>query len=565
MAKSKVIVVGSGAGGSVAAMVLAQAGHDVVILEKGDNWFGDLRQAAPHTDFANDEVKTIRNFAVPDPVAEPRTYRYHPTDTKPRFVGAFQPMPQTAGGATIHWDAKTPRYWDIDFAKLSMLGPVPGAQVIDWPFTYADIAPLYEEVEALIGVAGNVEALPASPTLAHAPRRGPLPMPGGPPQLASLTAAKGCEAIGLHPFLTPMAINSQPHDGRPACNNCGFCSNYGCPIQARVGALAPLRKALNAGAELRVGAWAVRVNTQGTKATSVTWLDGQGKSHTESADMVVLACLAIETARLALLSQLPNPNDTIGRWFMMHWFSDATGTFLSERLHAWRGRSTTHDADDFADPDFPGARAAARAAGLPYFRGGTMELGGAQSPIAEAGTYRLLLRTVAPTKPFGADFKELMRSSILRDRMCGIQMLGEDLPYATNAVDLDPTVKDYRGLPVARITYSPGTYELAAQSFYLPYLAEILRKAGADTATAVPDAQSDKTPLAGSATPTTAHIMGGMRMGTDPTTSVTDATGRFHHLDNLFVADGSVFPSSGGHNPTLTIMATALRNARTWA
>ncbi len=564
MAKTKYLVVGSGAGGSVAAMVLAQAGHDVVILEKGDNWFGDLRQPAPHTAFANDEVKTTRNFALPNPVAEPRTYRYHPTDTKPQVVGAFQPMPQTVGGATVHWDAKTPRLWDIDFAKLSMLGPVPGAQVIDWPFTYQDIAPRYDEIEALIGVAGDVAALPADPVLRHAPRTKPLPLPGGPPQYASLTVAHGCEALGLHPFLTPMAINSRPHDGRPACNNCGFCANYGCPIHARVGALAPLRHALLAGAELRSGAWAVRVNTNGSRVVSVTWLDQNGHPHTESADAVVLAAQAIETARLALLSQLPNPHGSIGRWFMMHWFTDGTGVFLSQRMHAWRGRSTTNDADDFADPDFPGARAAARAAGLPYFRGGTMELGGAQSPIAEAGTYRLLLSTVAPTKPFGTAFKELMRASILRDRMCGIQMLGEDLAYPTNAVDLDPTVKDYRGLPVPRITYLPGTYELAAQTFYRPYLAEILRRAGADTVTAVPDAQSPQTPLAGNTTPTTAHIMGGMRMGTDPATSVTDGTGRFHQLDNLFVADGSVFPSSGGHNPTLTIMATALRNARSW-
>ena len=190
----------------------------------------------------------------------------------------------------------------------------------------------------------------------------------------------------------------------------------------------------------------------------------------------------------------------------------------------------------------------------PYLRGGTLELGGTQLPLGEASTYRELLRLLRPAKPFGADLKELMRSSVLRDRMCGIQMIGEDLAYRRNTVDLDPRVRDHRGLPVARITYAPGPHELAAQQLYRPYVAEILRRAGATHVTAVPD----------SLPPTTKHVLGGMRMGTDPATSATDGDGRYHHLDNLFVADGSVFPTSGAHNPTLTILATALRNARRW-
>lgn len=547
-------------------MVLAEAGYDVVVLEKGDNWFDDVTHAAPRSRFSSDELKAGRHFAKPDPVAEPRTYRWHRSDAAPRHVGAVQDLPQTVGGASVHWDAKTPRFWDIDFRKLSLLGPIDGADVADWPFSYAEIAPLYDEVEDLIGVAGDIDALPVEPTLRHAPRAGPLPMRPGPPQLASLVAAEGCRKLepALHPFLAPMAINSTEYDGRPACNNCGQCSNHGCPILARVGALAALRRAVTAGAEVRDRSWVVRVETSGRTATGVTWIDDRGREHRESGDLVVLACLAIETVRLAKLSELPDPHGTIGTHFMQHWFTDGTGIFLGQRLHAHRGRSTTHVADDFADPDFPGARAAAQAAGLPYFRGGTLELGGTQLPLGEANTYRALLALLRPDKPFGTEFKELMRSSVLRDRMCGIQMIGEDLPYRRNSVDLDPQVKDYRGYPVARITYSPGTHELAAQEFYRPYVAEILRRAGADHVTAVPDATSDATPLAANDVPTTAHVMGGMRMGTDPAVSATDDVGRFHQLDNLFVADGSVFPTSGAHNPTLTIMATALRNARRW-
>ncbi len=562
---SRVAVVGSGAGGSVAAMVLAGAHHDVVVFEKGDNWFGDLTEAAPSTVWSNDELKRRRGFGKPDPVAEPRTFRWSIADTSPRYVGSFQPLLQTVGGGTVHWGADTPRYWDIDFRKLSALGPIVGADVADWPFDYEEIAPFYDEIERLIGVAGDVDRLPADPTLAHAPRRGPLPMPAGPPQHSSMLVADGCERMGLHPFPVPMAINSRTYDGRPACNDCGFCSGFGCPIHARVGALAPLRRALRAGAELRPRSWVTKLVVSGRRCRGIEWIDEHGRSHTESFDMVVLGAMAIETVRLALLSQLPDPHETIGRWFMMHWFSDGSGIFTSDEPHAERGRSITHDCDDFADPDFPGARDAAKAAGLPYFRGGTMELGGSQGSLDEADTYRQLLGLTQAHKPFGSAFKQLMRSSILRTRMSSIGMIGEDLPYATNTVDLDPSVRDYQGLPVARITYRPGAHELAAQRFYLPWLAQILREAGAEHVTAISDAAAPEVPIAAGDVPTTQHVMGGMRMGTDPTTSVTDSIGRFHHLDNVVVADGSSFPTSGGHNPTLTIMATALRNARRWS
>lgn len=556
-------MVGSGPGGATAAMVLAEAGHDVTIFEKGRSWFGDLTAEAPGTLFSNDELKMDRGFAEADPLAEPRVFRTSPDDAHP-FVGEVQFLPQTVGGGAVHWDAKTPRFWDIDFRKLSMLGPIDGAEIEDWPFSYGEIAPTYDEVEALIGVQGEVGRLPAL-TRAHAPRAHPFPMPPGPPQYSSLVAAEGCRKIGLHPFPSAMAINSRAYAGRPACNNCGFCDNYGCPIQARVGALAPLRGALLAGAELRTGAWVASVEWSGHRATGVTWLDENGQRHQESFDAVVLAGNSIETVRLALLSRLPDPHATTGSCLMFHWFTDASGIFLGERLHAYRGRDHTHDIDDFADPDFPGARAAAKAAGLPYFRAGKVEMGGTDPPLQEAGEYQTVLTYVAPHKPFGAAFKELMRASLLRDRLLGLTLMGEDLPYRGNRVDLDPALRDYRGLPVARVTYGPGRYELAAQAFYMPWLTKLLKAAGAARAIAIPQEPSRRFPIAQSGVPSTDHIMGGMRMGSDPRTSVTDGTGRHHQLDNVYVADGSVFPTSGGHNPTLTIMATALRNARLWA
>jgi choline dehydrogenase-like flavoprotein len=141
-------------------------------------------------------------------------------------------------------------------------------------------------------------------------------------------------------------------------------------------------------------------------------------------------------------------------------------------------------------------------------------------------------------------------------------MIGEDLAQVTNTVDLDPTVKDIRGYPVARITYAPHAHEIAAQTFYIPLISAMLKLAGADASAAVPETSSDRFPVAAGDVPDGKHIMGGLRMGPDPKTSVTNEHGRLHALDNVLVADGSVFPTSGAHNPTLTIMATALRNTR---
>ena len=250
---------------------------------------------------------------------------------------------------------------------------------------------------------------------------------------------------------------------------------------------------------------------------------------------------------------------------MFHWFSEGSGIFLSERLHNYRGRDHTHDIDDFADPDFPGARKAAKAAGLPYFRAGKVELGGTQLPLDEASSYQEILRLLAPQKPFGTDFKQLMRSSLLRDRLCGIELIGEDLPYATRTVSIS-TPRHATG-EASRSRASPTGRAVGDRR---PKLLHALAGQAAEgrrrrVAIAVPELPSSQFPIARDQVPATEHVMGGMPMGTNARTSVTDEQGRHHHLDNLFVADGAVFPTSGGHNPTLTIMATALRQATIWA
>ena len=120
-----------------------------------------------------------------------------------------------------------------------------------------------------------------------------------------------------------------------------------------------------------------------------------------------------------------------------------------------------------------------------------------------------------------------MRSSILRDRLAGCQIIGHDLPYLNHTVTLDPHVKDVFGLPVAQVTWSYGPHELLAQQFWMPQLKKMMTKAGADVALAVPATQNS------GGLPTGNHVMGGMMMGKNPATSVTDAYGRVHGLDNV--------------------------------
>ena len=546
---SKAVVVGSGAGGSVAAYALAKAGWEVVVLEKGVDRFGDLAAdpiGPPH--FGSDEVKeSLRHFSDADSFAEPRTFRSKSSDGDRTFTGFVNHLPTGVGGGTMHWDAKTPRFWELDFHLASTYGVPAGTTLADWPITYADLEPYYTRVEDILGVQGDASKHPDF-LKAQTPRSAPYPMAPGPQQLDSVMIADGARALGYHPFPFAMAANSVPRDGRPACVNCGMCSGFGCPNQSRGGAAVTfLRRALQKGARVVTEAFAFKVETKGGTATGVRYLDAsawpQRKEKVEHADLVVLALSPIETARLALLSGIANSSDQVGRNLMLHWFTYGFGVSPT-RLHGYRGRASTQTVEDFLVPD----TAAGQAVGLPYLRGGNLELGGTSWPIAEATTIGVFLR--------GRQHKDFMRLSLIRDRIMPITMGAEDWPTADKRVDLDPAVKDVYGFPVARVTYAPTNFELASQAWIGPKLVAILKAAGALVAGFIP--RTPPVALPGLSTvPAGAHIMGTMRMGTDAKTSVTDPTGRLHDLDNVLVTDGAVFPTASGHNPTLTIMAVA--------
>jgi choline dehydrogenase-like flavoprotein len=330
-------------------------------------------------------------------------------------------------------------------------------------------------------------------------------------------------------------------------------------VNARGGAAVSfLRRALLAGARLVTRAMATRIATAAHGgATHVEVLAGDAlRSERIEADLVILAASAVESARLALLSSsashpdgLGNRSGRVGKTLCFH-ASTFASAVMPSRMHPHRGRSASHV---MMEPCLPVTDSRlARWAGLRYLRGGVVEVGGSPQLIDEALAYDQV--------PFlsRGRHKDWMRGSSLRDRLIGCQMLGEDLPQLANRVDLDPEVRDVYGLPVARVTYSPHRHELLASLHWARKLRAICLATGAERALVYPAA------LGWASDPTannTRHVSGTLRMGGDPARSVCDGFGRLHDAENVIVCDGSLFPTSGAMNPTLTLMAVALRNA----
>lgn len=546
------IVVGSGPGGSTAADVLTAAGKSVCIFERGRNRLIDLDDPNElRYEFSNDEIKFFsRHFLGPDPWLEPRTFRLREEDGPRTHVGEVNNLPATVGGGGVHADGKLPRFREDDFRMLSELGPVEGASIADWPIGYEELEPYYAEAERLVGVAGEAGANPFA-----AWRSGPYPMPPGAPMYCAMLTTAAAERLGYHPYPAPTGCNSVPYDGRPACNNCGFCGHFGCPIHAKGDPVASLRRALLTGrATLRPDAFVSQVLVRNGRATGVEWIDLEGERHTEAADAVVLAAGAMETPRLLLLSGFEHP--MIGRNLMFH-FQTLTFGQLPQRVHAHKGRSVTHAHDDHIVVT-PEARAAAAEAGLPFVKGGLVEHGAAAHPMLESKYY-----------PWGPAHKEMMRASPMREHLVAFTMQGEDLPQLSNRIDLDPDVRDVRGLPVARTTYHPHRHELVASAFHAPKLEAILKEAGAVWArsTTSPDVSGPAVDGPGKIgrVPTSRHVVGTCRMGTDPANSVCDEWGRLHSTPNVVICDSSPFPTGTGYGPTLTLVALAIRNARAMA
>jgi choline dehydrogenase-like flavoprotein len=560
---AEAVIIGSGPAGSIAAHELARQGWSVTVLERGRNLrpgFGEVESRDLGTLYGSDEIKTTRHFGFPHPRLEPLTGRTQSeaADGIERSVqGTHVSLGAAVGGTSLHYNAKFPRFWRQDFTQLSDLGPVDGTQVADWPISYDELAPFYDEVEHQIGVQGDVTKMPAR-TLEQAPRARQFVMPPNPTGYAARLLARGAMNVGWNPFPYPAAVNSQTFDGRPACNSCGLCSSFGCPINARGDALVSyLNPAVRSG-RVRVieRALVYRIDTSpdGRRATDVRYYDRSGVARSISADKVLLAASPVQTARLLLLSAnsahplgLGNGSDQVGRNMMFHYFTLGAAVFPDD-VQPYRAQSTTVEVDDLMGP-LTGP--AVQALGVPYIKGGLIQVGGSVPLLQEAYQYAGL------GVPPGAAHKALMQLGFIRKRLAAIQFVGEDLPQANNRVDLDPEVRDWRGLPVPRVTWAPHAHERAGATYTAPLLLAMLQATpGATGAIVLPD------PLLSDQPTLSAHHAGTARFGVDPATSVCDRWGKLHECDNVHVVDGSLFPTFPGFNPTLTILANALRIAR---
>jgi gluconate 2-dehydrogenase alpha chain len=569
-------IVGSGAGGATAAHVLTAGGKNVLVLECGPLTHEHLDDPKhePVPLHSNDELKDeVREWIDQLGDLEPRTFR-RGSSGGATLNDDVNLLPKLVGGAFVHADCKVPRFNKVDFQLKTTIGAllavtpglaVPGfgadaasANFADWPFTYDDLEPFYVEVEQLYGVQGADSGPLANPYASARSR--PYPMAPGVPMYFALRLAEGARQTSL--FGTPLSPHaypgtqaSRPYDGRPPCVDCGLCSGFGCPTNSKGGPLVSLRKALLSGrCQLRYNAQVVELVHSGTQVTAVKYVDGAGATQMATADAYMLAASPIESARLCLLSGIQSSSDQIGRNLMFHLQTNVNG-FLPERVHGQRGRAVTHGISDFRGVE-PGGEAVRVFPGSIVRLGGVCEFGASQGlPITEdAGVYAFDLGVFR----YGIKLKNALRDLPLGQHLFGLIMQAEDAPQLTNRVDLDPSVQDVFGRPVPRVTYDLHTYELEARKFYTPFMQQVVLNAGATRTFTTP---CDVTLGA----PTSRHVMGTLRMGTDPATSVVDANGKFHEVDNLYACDGSVFPTSSGWNPTLTIMAVAAKIAHAMA
>jgi choline dehydrogenase-like flavoprotein len=560
---AEAIVIGSGPAGSIAANELAKQGWSVTVLERGRNLrpgFGEVPSGQLQTLYSSDEVKGTRYFGFPHPLLEPLTGRTQAeaADGIARAItGSHITLGAAVGGTSLHYNAKFPRFWKQDFTQLSDHGPVDGAQVGDWPISYDDLAPFYDEVEHTIGVQGDITQMPAR-TLEQSPRLRNYPMPPNPTGYAARLLAAAAQNVGWTPFPYPAAVNSREFDGRPACVSCGMCSGFGCPINARGDAMVSyLNPAVLTGRVRvieRALVYKIETSADGKRATEVRYYDRDGNAKSLSADRILIAGSPVQTARLLLLSAngahpngLGNSSDQVGRNLMFHYFIRGGAEFERD-VQPLRAQSTTVQIDDLVGP-FDGP--VISALGVPYVKGGLIQVGGSLPVLLEAYQY------AGFGAPPGLFHKTLMRSGVVRRKLAAIQFVGEDLAQANNRVDLDPEVRDWRGLPAPRVTWSPHAHEVAAARYFSPLIeAFLLAAPGALAAVVLPD------PILSQNASNTAHHAGTARMGDDPATSVCDRHGRLHECENVHVVDGSLFPTFPGFNPTLTILANSLRIAR---
>jgi choline dehydrogenase-like flavoprotein len=493
------VVIGTGAGGAPILSRLARAGLKVVALEAGKYWNAK-------NDFATDEYEQSKIFwnyerlsAGKDPLAFGRNNS---------GLGV--------GGSTLGYTAYTPRPQPDDFKIKSDFGV--GR---DWPLSYEDLEPYYDELENFLGVSGP------SPYPWGPPRKSKYPLPPLPLNAAAKLMERGCNQMNLKTAPAANAILSAPYfqpfvGWRNACNNRGFCQ-AGCNTGAKASMdVTFIPVAIHFGAEIRTESFAtvLEKNTQG-KITAVVYKN-DGVEKKQLCKYLFLCAGAIETPRLLLINQLGNSSGEVGKNFMANVGVQVWGEF-PELTHPYKGIPASLICEEMHRPhaDFASG----------YFL---------QSIGVMPITYASQL-----TRATGIWGKELRKRMEAYNHVAGINMHGECLPQKNNFLELSDE-PDQIGLPKPRIHFTLGENEKKIASHGEKLMKEIWSAAGAENMF-VYNRNS--------------HTIGTCVMGNNGGNSVVNAEGRSFDIPNLYICDNSVFPSSMNANPALTIMALGLRTA----
>lgn len=491
------VVIGTGAGGAPVIARLAAAGLRVVALEAGPNF-------------------TPSRFAFDETLADEIYW------TEERLSGGSTPEAFGAnnsgtgvGGSTLHWGAFVPRADNRDLRLHTETG-----EGVDWPLSHDELVPYYEQVEAFIGVSGP-KTYPWDDT-----RRYPLPpVPrNGPADLM----AGACDSLGIRWADAPAAVVSRefPSEGGPvrhACINCGFC-HQGCRNGAKTSMdVTYLPLAVAHGAEIRPECFVHGLERGSDGRITAVVYTHEGRTKRQRCRAVFLCAGAVETPRLLLHLGLANGSGQVGRNYMGHVATQVWGTFDHE-VRMNRGYPSSLITEDYIRPDDAD------------FAGGYL--------IQSLGVVPVTFGN-AVARGRGLWGQELLDYLGRYNHLAGIGINGETLPCDANVLTLSDEV-DAHGMRKAQIDFGYSTNEERLNAHATKVMRGIWEAAGAKDIWVMERV---------------AHTIGTCRMGRDGDMAVVDPFGKSFDIDNLWISDGSTFPSSLAANPALTIMALALRTA----
>jgi len=514
-----VLIVGSGASGAAAAWSLSRdPSLRILCLEAGERTEPSRYPAAA----ADWELARLGEASpLPGHRAGPADY---PVDdaASPIAIANFNGF----GGGTILYSGHFPRMHPSDFAVRSLDGVGE-----DWPFGYEALEPYFTLNEEQMGVAGLVGD-PASPGY----ERLLPPAPLGP---MGRRIAKGFNRLGWHWWPSYAAINTKSHAGRAPCVNLGPC-NTGCAQGAKSSVdVTYWPKALQQGVEVRTGWTALRVVLgEDGRVAGVDAARAGGETRFFPARAVALACGGIGTPRLLLNSTsqrfpngLLNDHDQVGRRLMLHPLGYVEAVFEQDLQSSIGPQGCCLLSQEFYETDE--TRGFKRGYTLQVLRG---------APPAETAVAAFVTRRL----PLGPDHHDAFAG--LFNHTGGIAVIAEDLPEPDNRVELDPGACDAAGMPGVTVRYALSENTKSILAHGLERSREVLEAAGGRVVSAFAPVRN-----------TGWHLMGSARMGADPKTSVVNASGQAHAVENLFILDMSVFPTSGAVNPVATAQAVTLK------